>query len=115
MKNELETKVYCAECGSTNVQIMAWVNANTNDFCSLVNDPPESEDCWCDNCEEHVDLLTLPQLWERFGEIPVNNDDEIEEDFLNFPARTSKFDVWHWFDDRCPNSLAEDLMGETNN
>lgn len=55
-------------------------------------------------------LKELQELWDKLGDIPVNNDDEIEEDFLNFPAGTSKFDVWHWFDERCPNGVAEDLM-----
>ena len=45
-----------------------------------------------------------------FENYPVNNDDEIEADFLSFPAGTSKFDVWHWFDERCPNNLHDDLM-----
>lgn len=52
-------------------------------------------------------LKELQELWDKLGDIPVNNDDEIEEDFLNFPAGTSKFDVWHWFDERCPNGVAE--------
>ena len=43
-------------------------------------------------------LKELQELWDKLGDIPVNNDDEIEEDFLNFPAGTSKFDVWHCFD-----------------
>lgn len=57
----------------------------------------------------------LQELWDKLGDIPVNNDDEIEEDFLNFPAGTSKFDVWHWFDERCPNGVAEDLMYNEEN
>lgn len=72
------------------------------------------EDCWCGICEEHVELCTLSELWEMFGDIPVNNDDEIEEDFLNFPAGTLKIDVWHWFDERCPNNLHDDLMYPKN-
>ena len=48
------------------------------------------------------------------GDIPVNNDDEIEKEFLNFPAGTSKLDVWHWFDERCPNNLHDDLMFSQN-
>lgn len=50
----------------------------------------------------------------QYGDIPVNNDDEIEEDFLNFPVGTSKIDVWHWFDERCPNNLHDDLMYPKN-
>jgi hypothetical protein len=46
-------------------------------------------------------------------QFPVNENDEIEEDFLDFPSGTDKFDVWHWFDERCPNGVAEDLMYNT--
>lgn len=102
--------LYCSECGSTSVQVKAWVDANTNEYCSEYED---DDNCWCDACKDHTSLRTLTQLWEDFSEIPVNNDDEIEQSFLQFEAGTSKFDVWHWFDERCPNGLAVDLMGET--
>ena len=57
-------------------------------------------------------------LWKKLGVIPVNNDDEIEEDFtcyyINeicvFKKGTSKFEIWHWFDEKCPNNLHDDLM-----
>ena len=44
------------------------------------------------------------------GDIPVNNNDEIEKDFLGFPAGTDKLEIWDWFDEQCPNGLVEDLM-----
>lgn len=102
--------LYCTECGSKDVQVMAWVDANTDEYCSDVNDPCEIDDCWCGSCDEHTPLATLPDLWERFSHVEVNADDEICEKFLGFPAGTSKYDVWHWFDDRCPNNLHDDLM-----
>ena len=54
-------------------------NPNTREI--RCNDSIEVTDCWCGICEEHVELCTLSELWEMFGDIPVNNDDEIEEDF----------------------------------
>ena len=72
--------LYCPKCGSNNVEERAWVNPNTDEI--SYNDSVEEEDCWCNICEEHVELCTLSELWEMFGDIPVNNDDEIEEDFL---------------------------------
>lgn len=57
--------------------------------------------------ESMVDDKNKDFIMENFS---VNNDDEIEEDFLNFPAGTLKIDVWHWFDERCPNNLHDDLM-----
>lgn len=55
-------------------------------------------------------LEELQKLWGELGDIPVNNNDEIEEDFLDFPAGTDKLEVWDWFDEQCPNGLAKDLM-----
>lgn len=104
--------MYCPKCGSNNVEERAWVNPNTDEI--RYNDSVEEEDCWCNICEEHVELCTLSELWEMFGDIPVNNDDEIEKDFLNFLTGTSKLDVWHWFDERCPNNLHDDLMFPQN-
>lgn len=60
-------------------------------------------------------LKELQELWNELSDIPVNENDEIEDDFLDFPAGTSKFDVWHWFDERCPNGVAEDLMYNEEN
>ena len=108
-----DDKLYCSKCGGTNVSIMAWCDPNTERMVAPVNSVLETDDCWCDDCEEHEKLATLPELWERFSEIPVNNDDEIEQDFLCFEAGTSKFDVWHWFDERCQRNLHDDLMCNT--
>lgn len=113
MKKSLQT-LYCSECGGTNVQAQAWVNPNTKEFLDFASGPClEVDDCWCEDCEEHIELCTIKELWNRFADIPINNNDEIEERFLCFDAGDSRFDVWHWFDERCPNGLAVDLMGET--
>lgn len=106
---DLDT-LHCADCGSSDVEMTMWVNPNTEKISCQTSDRFEEEDCWCNNCSQHVKLFTLEELWKRFSAIPVNNDDEIEDDFLLFPVGTSKFDVWHWFDERCPNSLHDDLM-----
>lgn len=102
--------LYCEECGSTDVEMKMWVNPNTEEIGGDCSSRKEEEDCWCKECEDHVKLLTLPELWNKFADVPVNNDDEIEQDFLSFPAGTPRFDVWHWFDERCPNNLHDDLM-----
>lgn len=113
--NRTKDILYCSGCGGTHVQVMAWVDANTYKYKETINMPVEVDDCWCEDCEEHVELLTLEQLWEKFSEVLVNNNDEIEEDFLSFPVGTSKFDVWHWFDERCPNNLHDDLLYSNKN
>lgn len=41
----------------------------------------------------------LKQLWGNFANIPINDDDKIEEDFYIWEKGTEKMDIWHWFDD----------------
>lgn len=106
MNNNNFDTLYCENCGSTDVEMRMWVNPNTDQIGGDCDD----DDCWCCNCQEHVKLATLPELWEHFSHVPVNENDEIEDCFLNFPVGTSKFDVWHWFDERCPNNFHDDLM-----
>lgn len=50
---------------------------------------------------------TLEDLWDKFGDIPMNPETErIERDFcydngnVIFPAGTHREDIWHWFDER---------------
>lgn len=109
MAKDINT-LYCSTCGSTNVQIQGWIDPNTGKACGYINDPFEEDDCWRNNCESHEMLTSLQGLWDKFKNIPVNQNDEIEESFLCFDTGTSKFDVWHWFDERCPNNLHDDLM-----
>lgn len=71
MKRGLD-KLYCPQCGSSDVEERVWVNPNTREI--RYNDSIEEEDCWCSICEEHVELCTLSELWEMFGDIPVNNE-----------------------------------------
>ena len=52
----------------------------------------------------------LKDLWEQFGEIPINDWDEIEKPFLHFPAGTYRFDIWHWFDERWPGGVYDLLF-----
>jgi len=62
------------------------------------------------NCEE-----VARTLWDELGDIPVNEDDELEVDFIThngtrFEKGIDKFEVWHWFEDVFDISVAKDLM-----
>ena len=114
MENKDLNMLYCANCGSSDVEMTMWVNPNTGERGCYIPDRLEDGTCWCKNCKEYTYLLTLKELWNEFSEVPVNNNDEIEEDFLFFPVGTSKFDVWHWFDERCPRNLHDDLLNPSN-
>ena len=50
------------------------------------------------------------EVWGEFGNVIVDEDDNIEQGWRHFPAGTSKFDVWHWIEDKYDVSIAEDLM-----
>lgn len=51
--NSLNHRYVCSECGSTNIQVQAWVNANTNE---CVSDLYDSGECWCEDCGKHTKL-----------------------------------------------------------
>ncbi len=44
----------CEKCGGTEIQILAWVDANTNEYKEdngfIIND----DNRWCEVCSEHV-------------------------------------------------------------
>lgn len=59
-------------------------------------------------------LEVAQSLWSELGNIPVNEDDELDEDFVNsfttFFKGTDKTEVWHWFEETFNLSVAKDLM-----
>lgn len=40
-------------CGGTNIQVQAWVDANTDRYISDISDDVE---CWCEDCMKHTKL-----------------------------------------------------------
>lgn len=45
-------------------------------------------------------LKKIAELWEKLGDIPVDEDCiYIEEPFHIWAAREKVEDIWHWFDD----------------
>lgn len=50
-------------------------------------------------------------LWMQFGGIPINPQEEIEEEWNAFPAGTRREDILDWFEETFNVSVVEDLMG----
>lgn len=48
--------------------------------------------------DNRLSLPLLEIMWDQFGDIPINNDDEIKQDFYCWKKGTYRFDIWHWFD-----------------
>lgn len=69
ISTEPDNPYRCANCGSINVQKMAWVCPNENnkylDYCS---DDDEEDDNWCEDCEEHFELTPEDKLLVEMGE-----------------------------------------------
>ena len=61
-----------------------------------------------------MDIHKVRELWEKFGDITVDNDDAIQQPFLFFPVGTDKLEVWEYFDSITPNGLAIDLLNYEN-
>lgn len=55
----------------------------------------------------------LEKLWGKFADVPINNDDKIEEDFYLWEKGTDRFYIWHWFDEKLPNGLVIDFNMES--
>lgn len=46
-------KFKCLVCGSTNVQIQAWINPNTKEYIESCGD----DEGWCEDCEDMMPLM----------------------------------------------------------
>ena len=60
--------------------------------------------------EREAKLSYVTKLWDKLGDIPCNDDEDIEEEFLHFPVGTQRYEIWHWFESKFDLSVAEDLM-----
>lgn len=93
--------LYCTQCGSTNVCYQSWFYPNKGVSSDSTPDLSDEDNCWCDDCEEHVPLANLTDLWEMFKARVYNG--ILIEDFLYFTKGTSADEVRKWFMDRCPD------------
>jgi hypothetical protein len=48
---------------------------------------------------EYTDEI-LEEIWDQFGDIPINDNDEIVLPFYIWPAGTDRFEIWKWFDQK---------------
>lgn len=57
----------CSECGSTAVQMRAWVDANTEEFRSDC-DSDDTDDYWCEECQAHNRLVLRSDFEKKMDE-----------------------------------------------
>ena len=59
--------------------------------------------------------FTVQDLWtDILGNIPVDEDEKSELQFLHFPPGTDREDIWHWFEETFDVSI-HDLMFPNSN
>jgi hypothetical protein len=47
-----------------------------------------------------MSISEIEKLWDEFSNIPINIEDETEEDFYCWEKGTYRFEIWHWFDEK---------------
>jgi hypothetical protein len=49
----------------------------------------------------------LEDMWGAFGDIPIDDNDLIQQEFLGFPVGTNRMEVWKWFDEHYTDGVAK--------
>ena len=58
-----------------------------------------------------LDDEKLEFLWEEFGDVLIDDDECILDDFLGFECGTHREAAWHWFDERYSGGVAKLMFG----
>lgn len=61
--------------------------------------------------ETVLDDEKLEYLWEEFGDVLIDDDECILDDFIGFECGTHREAVWHWFDERYSGGVAKLMFG----
>ena len=64
----------CSDCGSAEIEIQAWVDVNTNEYHSDVDD-----DIWCSRCADNVETCSRQSFLEKMQEWWKSNNTEALE------------------------------------
>lgn len=49
----------------------------------------------------------LDELWDKLGDVPINEQDKIDENFFIWYKGTPKEEIWHWFDERVEGGIGQ--------
>jgi len=60
--------------------------------------------------DKAVNVAMARCLWAKLGNVPVTDDDEIDEDFLHFSEGTETSEIWHWFEGNFSICLGDDII-----
>ena len=54
----------------------------------------------------------LEYVWQTLTDVNTNEDEQIEQDWLMFPAGTGREEIWHWFDEHYSRGVRELMHAE---
>lgn len=95
---ELSSGYICEDC------LIKWLKSQRSD--SNANEQTEI-------AENKYTDTELEELWEKFGDIPMNPETEVMGgDFLHFPKGTHREDIWKWFDQKHSKGVHFLLYGD---
>ena len=103
--------VRCNACGK-------WIGQDEDIEFNYVDDIEYCPICKCTAALMDVDYgcnfddAELEKLWDLFGEIPIDDNDSILEEFLGFPEGTDRFEIWHWFDEHYSKGIVNLISRE---
>lgn len=95
--------------------LMGWISEHDDEFVATALDAAGMTKTEADEIgygSGIVDKMKEPipekarSLWEEFGDVPIDNNDCITEDWNGFEAGTDRFDIWHWFEEEFGISVA---------
>lgn len=66
----------------------------------------------CKRCSDFINWynkssIKRDELWEQLGDTPINDEEEIEVEFLQFEKGTHREEIWHWFESEFNFSIGE--------
>ena len=66
MSKKVEVKYVCQDCGSDEIQYMAWCTTNGDEVVSA--GPGDMEDLWCPVCSDHTNQISEEEYKEESDE-----------------------------------------------
>lgn len=60
--------------------------------------------------DQKMELAEIYELWDELCDIPTDDNDKIEEPFLDFKPGAHREDIWHWFEDQNSEFLVGDVQ-----
>lgn len=90
------------------------VDLNREDFLKIAKVIKEEYPDVLTKAEEKAELtgLDYKTLWEELGDVPVDENENIDVDWRQFPKGTFRVDIWHWFEEEYGISVGELMNGD---